>query len=193
MHRNPNLEPNKYKMHFAGMDQLGGGDSPAVIIIGEFDAERQQVDILKVRSYDRSWRHTEIANDVFDLYLWTGKNLKIYVDGARPDFINEIKTRFGEDTTWIKPPEVDVQANIIIPVMFVNTHQQMLSWCYNLMSAGKIAIPEGLSDDDKEETEKLIIALRTCNAKEWNMQKEKSVNDDYIDALRLMCKGIEFE
>jgi len=25
------------------------------------------------------------------------------------------------------------------------------------------------------------------------MQKEKSVNDDYIDALRLMCKGIEFE
>jgi len=77
--------------------------------------------------------------------------------------------------------------------MFVNTHQQMLSWCYNLMSAGKIAIPEGLSDDDKEEIEKLIIGLRTCNAKEWNMQKEKSVNDDYIDALRLMCKGIEFE
>ena len=195
MRRNPSLTPNKYKMHFAGMDQLGGGESPAVIIIGEFDPERQQIDILKVRSYDRDWRHTEIANDVFDLYLWTGHNLKIYCDGARPDFINEIKTRFGEDTTWVKPVDVDQQANIIIPVMFVNTHQQMLSWCYNLMSAGKIAIPEGRADDKEQqaEIEKLIIGLRTCNVKEWNMQKEKSVNDDYIDALRLMCKGIEFE
>ena len=193
MKRNPKLQPNKAKMHFAGMDQLGGGDSPAVIIIGEFDPERQQVDILKVKSYDKSWRHTEIADDVFDLYLWAGHNFKIYCDGARPDFINEIKTRFNEDTNWVKPYEVDINNAIIIPVMFVNTHQQMLSWTYNLMAAGKIAIPEGYTEEDKEEVEKLIIGLRTCWAKEWNMEKTKSVNDDYIDALRLMTKGIEFE
>jgi len=193
MIRNPKLQPNHAKQHFAGMDQLGGGDSPAVIIIGEFDPERQQVDILKIRSYGREWRHVDIADDVFDLYLWAGHNFKIYVDGARPDFINEIKTRFNEDTTWVKPHDVDVNNAVIIPVMFINTHQQLLSWCYNLMQAGKIALPEGIEPEDKEETEKLIIGLRTCWAKEWNMEKTKCVNDDYIDALRLMTKGIEFE
>ena len=61
------------------------------------------------------------------------------------------------------------------------------------MNAGRIAIPEGVTEEDKKEVEKLVIGLRTCWAAEWNMKKDKSVNDDYIDALRLMCKGVEFE
>ena len=191
--RNPTLTPNKAKMHFCGMDQLGGGESPAVIICSEFDPERQQLDILKIKSYDRNWRHADIANSVFDLYLWLGHNIKIYVDAARPDFINEIKTRFNEDTTWLHVDEVDVNNNVLIPVMFLNHHKQMLSWCYNLCSYGKVSIPPGVTEEDQKETEKLIIALRTCWAKEWHMDKKQSVNTDHLDALRLMTKGIEFE
>ena len=52
------------------------------------------------------------------------------------------------------------------------------------MSKQKIAIPKQYDD--------LIISLRTATAEEWSLKKDDTVNDDSLDALRLLCIPIKF-
>ena len=55
----------------------------------------------------------------------------------------------------------------------------MLKQMYDMMSKRMLAVPSSYNN--------LIIAMRTAQVKEWKLDKEQSVNHDYLDACRLMC------
>ena len=76
------------------------------------------------------------------------------------------------------------QSNHIIPVNFVGNHRKMLEHCLLLVSAGKIAIPK--------KYDRLITAMRTAQATEYNLDKENTTYDDDLDDLRLMTIPIKF-
>jgi len=42
---------------------------------------------------------------------------------------------------------------------------------------------------EPEKYEKLIVSLRTAQAKEYSLDKEQTSYDDLLDALRLSLKG----
>jgi hypothetical protein len=52
-----------------------------------------------------------------------------------------------------------------------------------MVNNGYLAIPQ--------EYEKLIIALRTAQAKEYSLDKEQTSYDDLLDVLRLSLKRYE--
>ena len=70
---------------------------------------------------------------------------KVYVDGANPEVIRELKARIGEyhdyygrlteEQIWGLRTSNSWQ---IIPVNFQKRHRQMLQWTYTLMSKGFI-------------------------------------------------------
>jgi hypothetical protein len=57
----------------------------------------------------------------------------------------------------------------------------MLSNLHAIVSRGYLAIPEMYND--------LTISLRTAYAKEYSLDKDETVDDDLLDALRLSLKG----
>jgi hypothetical protein len=44
-----------------------------------------------------------------------------------------------------------------------------------------------------EEYDKLIVSLRTAQAKEYSLDKENTSYDDLLDALRLSLKGYDIK
>jgi hypothetical protein len=57
----------------------------------------------------------------------------------------------------------------------------MLYHLYLMINEGYLAIPE--------KYEKLIISLRTAQAKEYSLDKQQTGYDDSLDALRLSLNG----
>jgi len=69
----------------------------------------------------------------------------------------------------------------ILPVNFSTEHKSMLSHLYMMINKGYLAIPE--------KYDKLIVSLRTAQAKEYSLDKEQTSYDDLLDAFRLSLKG----
>jgi hypothetical protein len=66
-------------------------------------------------------------------------------------------------------------------VNFGIEHKQMLSHLYLMINRKYLAIPE--------KYDKLIISLRTAQAKEYSLDKEQTSYNVVLDALRLSLKG----
>jgi hypothetical protein len=66
-------------------------------------------------------------------------------------------------------------------VNFGTEHKQMLSHLYLMINRKYLAIPE--------KYDKLIISLRTAQAKEYSLDKEQTSYNVVLDALRLSLKG----
>jgi hypothetical protein len=69
----------------------------------------------------------------------------------------------------------------ILPVNFGTEHKQILSHLYMMINKGYLAVPE--------KYDKLIVSLRTAQAKEYSLDKEQTSYSDSLDALRLSLKG----
>ena len=117
---------------------------------------------------------------------------KIYVDGANPEVIRELKARIGEyhdyygrlteEQIWSLRSSNSWQ---IIPVNFQKRHRQMLEWTYTLMSKRLIRIHPSL--------QKLIVSLRTAIVSdEWKLDKQQTSHPDTLDSLRLSLCNYEF-
>jgi hypothetical protein len=190
---NPELKARPTRLHLWGLDP-GGGSSKTALVIAELNTDKNRIDIIHSQEYGREWNPSRIADDIFNLFLQCGEireNNKIYVDGARPDFINEVKIRFGERTDWEKPEDINVREDSIIPVNFRVHHKNMLSKLHLLLANGKIALP--ISANDDESFDKIVTSIRTAWAKEWDLNKNETVHDDHLDALRLAMHGISME
>lgn len=61
----------------------------------------------------------------------------------------------------------------------------MLSNLHAIVSKACLAIPEKYND--------LLISLRTAYTREYSLDKDETVNDDLLDALRLSLKGYKIE
>jgi len=175
------LSINQYTHHFGSCDP--GFSKITPIYIAELDNERKIVRIIYNENFDNKVTPEQIANRIHELHQ-EYINLKWFIDGSNKGLINQIKTKFGENLNWNKPEDVFMNVNRIIPINFVGRHRQMLEHCHLLVASGKVAIPEKF--------DRLITGLRTCQAKEWNMLKEDTVNDDDVDCLRLLLIPVSY-
>jgi hypothetical protein len=73
----------------------------------------------------------------------------------------------------------------ILPTNFSTEHKQMLFYLYLMVNEGLLAI--------REKYEKLIISLRTAQAKEYSLDKEQTSYDDLLDSLRLSLRPYNFK
>ena len=184
LERNPTLTPSRYYAHYVGVD-YGGGSSKTAYCMVEHDYKNNMLYVLDNDEYPRSWTPSMIADHLFNISLKMKQNYLYMCDGARPDSINELKIRFDEPTTWEKPGDISPTEANVYPVNFRQEHKIMLEWSHSLISQGQVAIPAKF--------DKLIIALRTAWAKEWDLDKKESVNNDHLDALRLALRGVHQE
>jgi len=176
------LDINPYVLHVGGVD-FGFSSSVTALYIGEVDTENQVVRIVLHKEYDKK-TPSEIANDVFSLHTQI-PNLWWFVDGANRGAVNECKSKYGESLDWERSEDVSPQSNFIIPVAFQKEHRTMLQNTYQLLTKHNLAIPR--------DYQKLINALRTAWAVEFSLDKSQTLEDDHLDALRLLLKGVKFE
>ena len=115
---------------------------------------------------------------------------RLYVDGANPEVIRELKSRIGEYQDYHRLTEEQIWAFRnsswqIIPVNFQKRHREMLQWTYTLMSKRFIKINPTLHN--------LIVSLRTAIVSdEWKLDKQQSSHNDLLDSLRLSLCNYEF-
>ena len=116
---------------------------------------------------------------------------KLYVDGANPEVIRELKSRIGEyhdyygrlteEQIWALRSSSSWQ---IIPVNFQKRHREMLQWTYTLMSKRLVKIHPSLQE--------LIVLLRTAVViDDWKLDEYQTSHDDLLDSLRLVCLNYE--
>jgi hypothetical protein len=116
---------------------------------------------------------------------------KIYVDGANPEVIRELKGQIGEyydyygalteEQIWSLCSSNSWQ---IIPVNFQKRHRQMLEWTFTLMSKKFIKIHPSL--------QQLIVSLRTAVViDEWKLDKQQTSHHDILDSFRLALCNYE--
>ena len=116
---------------------------------------------------------------------------KIYVDGANPEVIRELKSRIGEyhdyygrlteEQIWALRSSNSWQ---IIPVNFQKRHRQMLEWTYTLMSKRFIKMHPSL--------QQLIVSLRTAVViDDWKLDKQQTSHHDVLDSFRLSICNYE--
>lgn len=175
------LPLNNYCLHIGGID-FGFSTSVTTIYIAELDTENQIVKIVIGEEYDKT-TPSVIADRIFQLNTEI-PNLWWFVDGSNRAAVNECKSKFGESLDWNRSENVSPESNIVIPVSFAKEHKQMLEHTYQLLTKQKLAIPSKF--------DRLILSLKTAYANEWNLDKNVSVHNDDLDALRLLLKGVKF-
>lgn len=114
---------------------------------------------------------------------------RVYVDGANPEVIKELKRRIGEYQEYHDFTEEEIWAFRnnswrIIPVIFQKRHREMLQWTHTLMSKRFIKIRSSLQE--------LIVSLRTAAVlDDWKLDKYQTSHDNVLDAFRLACLNFE--
>jgi hypothetical protein len=122
----------------------------------------------------------DIVDLCYDFHRKYYPNIRFLVDGSNAGFVRQLKVVFGEspdyDYNVVSPETME-----ILPISFNTAHKEMLSHLYLMINKEYLAIPE--------KYEKLIISLRTSQAKEYSLDKEQTSYDDLLDGLRLSLKG----
>ncbi|HEY7777164.1 MAG TPA: DEAD/DEAH box helicase family protein [Nitrososphaeraceae archaeon] len=118
---------------------------------------------------------------------------KIFVDGAKPDFIKSLKIQFAETTDYEKIIEqatrdkVDYQHRMYVcPINFNVYGKELLGRFQHIVSKGWILIPK--------KNRELISQMRTAKFKEnGNLDKAEMSNNTYdvFDSVRLALANFE--
>jgi len=177
---------NTYAYHPVGVD-YGYSDSKTVICIGEWDKENKRLWIVKMDDFgDTPPTPEQVANRMFDYYQEYGPNTHFYVDGSNAGSVNQAKIKFSEFTGWRKQ-DLFNKTDRIHPIHFGvdQEHKKLLFNMYDLCTKGMLAI--------NEQYDKLITSMRTAQMIDWDLDKNETVLNDYLDACRLMCRGISLK
>ena len=140
-----------------GIDVAWGNTSKFAIVITQY--RNNKVEVFYAQSFEKP-QMNEIINHIMRLKQ-RHHITKIYVDGANPEVIRELKSRIGEyydyygrlteEQIWALRSSNSWQ---IIPVNFQKRNREMLQWTYTLMSGRFIKIHSSLQE--------LIVSLRTA-------------------------------
>jgi predicted component of viral defense system (DUF524 family) len=162
-----------------GIDVAWGDTSKLAIVITQY--RNKKVEVFYAESFDKPQ-----MNKIIDHVLQLKQRhhiTKLYVDGANPEVIRELKRRidefeyydrYTEEQLWMMRTG-DMQ---IIPVNFQKRHREMLQWCYTLMSKRFIKIHPSM--------QKLIVSLRTAIViDDWKLDKQQTSHNDILDSFRL--------
>jgi hypothetical protein len=171
-----------------GIDVAWGDTSKFAIVITQY--RNRKVEVFHAESFEKPQ-----MNYIINLVMQLKQRhhiTKIYVDGANPEVIRELKSRIGEyhdyygrlteEQIWSLRTSNSWQ---IIPVNFQKRHRQMLEWTYTLMSKRFIKIHPSL--------QQLIVSLRTAVVlDDWKLDKQQTSHHDTLDSLRLSLCNYEF-
>ena len=134
-----------------GIDVAWGDTSKFAIVITQF--RNRKVEVFYAESFEKP-QMNDIINHIMQLKQ-RHHMTKIYVDGANPEVIRELKSRIGEyhdyygrlteEQIWSLRSSNSWQ---IIPVNFQKRHREMLQWTYTLMSKRFIKIHPSLHESD---------------------------------------------
>ena len=170
-----------------GIDVAWGDTSKFAIVITQH--RNRKVEVFYAESFEKP-QMNYIINHIMQLKQ-RHHITKIYVDGANPEVIRELKSRIGEyhdyygrlteEQIWGLRSSNSWQ---IIPVNFQKRHREMLQWTYTLMSKRLVKIHQSLQD--------LIVSLRTAVVSdEWKLDKQQTSHHDTLDSLRLSLCNYE--
>jgi len=170
-----------------GIDVAWGDTSKFAIIITQY--RNNKVEVFYAESFDKP-QMNQIINHILQLKQ-KHHITRVYVDGANPEVIRELKRRIGEpenildyyteEQIWQMRYGDNMQ---IIPVNFQKRHREMLQWTYTLMSKRLIKIHPSL--------QKLIVSLRTAVViDDWKLDKQQTSHDDILDSFRLSLCNYE--
>ena len=168
-----------------GIDVAWGDTSKFAIVNTQY--RNNKVEIFYAESFDKP-QMNDIINHIMQLKQ-RHHITKVYVDGANPEVIRELKRRidefenyhyYTEEQLWLMRTG-DMQ---IIPVNFQKKHEEMLQWTYTLMSKRFIKIHPSLQN--------LIVALRTAIVTDdWKLDKQQTSHHDLLDSFRLSLCNYE--
>ena len=170
-----------------GIDVAWGNTSKFAIVITQH--RNNKVECFYAESFEKPQ-----MNSIIDHIMQLKQRhhiTKVYVDGANPEVIRELKSRIGEyhdyygrlteEQIWSLRSSDSWQ---IIPVNFQKRHKEMLQWTYTLMSKRFIKIHPSLQS--------LIVSLRTAIVSdEWKLDKQQTSHHDTLDSLRLSLCNYE--
>jgi hypothetical protein len=170
-----------------GIDVAWGDTSQFAIAITQY--RNRKVEVFYAESFEKP-QMNEIVNHIMQLKQ-RHHITKLYVDGANPEVIRELKTRIGEYHDyygWLTEEQIWALRNSnswqIIPINFQKRHREMLQWAYTLMSKKFIRIHPSL--------QKLIVSLRTAIVSdEWKLDKQQTSHHDILDSFRLALMNYE--
>ena len=160
-----------------GVDVAWGDTSKFAIVITQF--RNRKVEVFYAESFEKP-QMNYIINHIMRLKQ-NHHITKIYVDGANPEVIRELKSRIGEyydyygrlteEQIWSLRSSNSWQ---IIPV----------NCCCILMSKRFIKIHPSL--------QKLIVSLRTAIVSDdWRLDKQQTSHHDILDSYRLALCNYE--
>jgi hypothetical protein len=170
-----------------GIDVAWGDTSKFAIVITQY--RNHKVEVFYAESFEKPQMNAIISHI---LQLKQRHHCtKIYVDGANPEVIRELKGRIGEYHDyygWLTEEQIWALRSSdswqIIPVNFQKRHREMLQWAYTLMSKRMIKIYPTL--------QKLIVSLRTATvSEEWKLDKQQTSHHDILDSFRLSLCNYE--
>ena len=95
-----------------------------------------------------------------------------------------MKIAFNESLNW-DPKRISPNNAKVIPVNFRTDHASMLQHLHLMLNKKYLAIPEKHQD--------LIVSLRTAQAIEYSLDKQRTRHNDLLDGLRLSLKGYNIE
>jgi hypothetical protein len=170
-----------------GIDVAWGDTSKFAIVITQY--RNNKVDVFYAESFEKP-QMNQIINHILQLKQ-RHHVTKLYVDGANPEVIRELKARIGEYHDyygWLTEEQIwslrSSDSWQIIPVNFQKRHREMLQWAYTLMSKRMIKIHPSL--------QKLIVSLRTAIVnEEWKLDKQQTSHNDILDSFRLALCNYE--
>ena len=168
-----------------GIDVAWGDTSKFAIVITQY--RNRKVEVFYAESFEKPLMN-EIINHIMQLKQ-RHHITKVYVDGANPEVIRELKRRIGEYQDYHRLTEEQIWAFRnsswqIIPVNFQKRHRQMLEWTYTLMSKRFIKIHPSL--------QQLIVSLRTAVViDDWKLDKQQTSHHDILDSFRLALCNYE--
>ena len=120
-----------------GIDVAWGDTSKFAIVLTQY--RNNKVEVFYAESFEKPQMNT-IINHTLQLKQ-RHHCTKVYVDGANPEVIRDLKSRIGEyhdyygrlteEQIWSLRSSNSWQ---IIPVNFQKRHREMLQWTYTLMS-----------------------------------------------------------
>lgn len=161
-----------------GIDPAWGTDSQFAIVITQY--RNNKVEVFHAESLQQPY-FAEVIDSIMNLKM-RHHVTKIYVDGANPEVIHELKRRIGEYERYENMTDDQIWAFRngswqVIPINFQKHHVQMLNWTNELMQKRMIKIHPSLNN--------LLVSLRTARAVEGKLDKTETVFDDLLDGLRL--------
>jgi hypothetical protein len=181
---------NQYSEKSMGIDPGFGSSAFGIVATRLINGK---VQIIFADEYERP-DYNEILNKIFILVKEYNID-HIYVDGANPEIISNVKRGVGENyrperygqlieraRKYARPLENYMR---VIPVHFAREHKGLLAHSKMMIEKGNLEI--------HPKFDKLKIALRTAIENgEGNLDKEATSHDDVFDAFRLALKYYRF-